>query len=387
MDGPEDDATDCGGEKGITYIIPYGNYVSLLLFLLRMSIQLAWDALIQTSLSSTLVELINKRLLAIDRPSFIGPVAITSFEFGTSSPDIELVDIRDIYPDFLEDDDEVEQPLKQEDVLAELQWASREGAGLTEGAMRPPPPQHRYGQSSKIDPFGNIQPPVDIWKDKSPVSINLSQEESRRPFMSALSPTDSASSSVPQYSTRITSPNDAPKPSSDGTDASQTSLVDRPDVQLHFRVTYESNMRLTLTTSFIVNYPSPSFMTLPMKLSITGFIFTGEVVVAYEGHGQRLHLCIVDDLDPYGLSGTKSSQSSVYSDQPFNEPGIPTSEKPLPAGIRLLPSIFIESEVGQTDKHVLKNGTRVERFIQDVLRKTLEEELLFPNYHTILLEG
>ena len=52
---------------------------------------------------------------------------------------------------------------------------------------------------------------------------------------------------------------------------------------------------------------------------------------------------------------------------------------------RLLPSIYIESEIGQADKHVLKNVTRVERFIQDVIRKTVEEELVFPNFQTFCL--
>jgi distribution and morphology protein 12 len=34
---------------------------------------------------------------------------------------------------------------------------------------------------------------------------------------------------------------------------------------------------------------------------------------------------------------------------------------------------------------VLKNVTRVERFIQDVIRKTVEEELVFPNFHTLVM--
>ena len=59
--------------------------------------------------------------------------------------------------------------------------------------------------------------------------------------------------------------------------------------------------------------------------------------------------------------------------------------KPLPIGQRLLPTICIESEIGQADKHVLKNVTRVERFIQDVIRKTVEEELVFPNFQTFVL--
>ena len=59
--------------------------------------------------------------------------------------------------------------------------------------------------------------------------------------------------------------------------------------------------------------------------------------------------------------------------------------KPLPIGQRLLPTIYIESEIGQADKHVLKNVGRVERFIQDVIRKTVEEELVFPNFQTFCL--
>ena len=44
-----------------------------------------------------------------------------------------------------------------------------------------------------------------------------------------------------------------------------------------------------------------------------------------------------------------------------------------------------ESEIGQADKHVLRNVGRVERFIQDVIRKSIVEELVFPNFHTKLI--
>ena len=51
------------------------------------------------------------------------------------------------------------------------------------------------------------------------------------------------------------------------------------------------------------------------------------------------------------------------------------SEKPLLIGQRLLPNIYIESGVGQADEHVLKN----------VMRKSIVEELMFPNFHTLIL--
>jgi mitochondrial distribution and morphology protein 12 len=124
-------------------------------------------------------------------------------------------------------------------------------------------------------------------------------------------------------------------------------------------------------------------MSLPIKLSVTGLVFDGELTVAYEG-GRRVHLCVLDGLDPYGPSARRASgsQGSTPSDPEGDDAH---AAKPLPVGQRLLPEIFIESELGQTDKHVLKNVTRVEKFIQDVIRKTIEEELVFPNFHTLVL--
>jgi len=175
----------------------------------------------------------------------------------------------------------------------------------------------------------------------------------------------------------------------------QAKAATHPNLQLHLHVTWQSNLRLTLTTSLLINYPSPMFMSLPIKLSVTGLLFNGELVVAYEGERRRIHLCIVDELDPYSpLASDRPkrdtpSSSSTPPDPDDYAPGsaIGTSRtsKPLPIGQRLLPSIFIESEIGQADKHVLKNVTRVERFIQDVIRKTIEEELVFPNFHTVII--
>ena len=73
-----------------------------------------------------------------------------------------------------------------------------------------------------------------------------------------------------------------------------------PDLQLHLRVLYHSDLRLTLSTSLLINYPSPGFLSLPIKLAVTGLEFAGEVVVAYEGtkSPRRVHICLIDELDP-----------------------------------------------------------------------------------------
>ena len=204
---------------------------------------------------------------------------------------------------------------------------------------------------------------------------------------------------------------------------------EHPNLQLHLHISWESNLRITLATSLLINYPSPMFMSLPIKLSITGLVFDGQIAVAYQGEKRRVHLCILDELDPYVPSAPYRNRDSGVSKSNLNSPVVMASpqsledmasspapassplnphprtvplshqrsedsiaredgeknEKPLPIGQRLLPNIYIESEIGQVDKHVLKNVTRVERFIQDVIRKSIVDELVFPNFHTLII--
>ncbi|KAL1742854.1 hypothetical protein HDZ31DRAFT_42340 [Schizophyllum fasciatum] len=284
-----------------------------------MSIDLDWDKL-SRGLAQHLVDVLNKQLASTETPSFIGPVQVCSLDFGSAAPDVELVDLRDIYRDFLEDDDDGDadkdvkvtesDPIDDEDGY---EWS-------TAAAPTPPspPPPRRSSSTDSLD---------------------------TRPDSSAPTPD--------------------PPPAA------------QPNLQLHLYVTWHSDLRITLTTSLLINYPSPSFMSLPIKLSVTGLVFNGEVAVAYEGERRRVHLCVLDDLDPYGPATAKRRDPTPP------ELLLDESEPVTPS--RLLPSIVIESEIGQADKHVLRNVTRVEKFIQDMIRKTIEEELVFPNFHTLVM--
>lgn len=89
-------------------------------------------------------------------------------------------------------------------------------------------------------------------------------------------------------------------------------------------------------------------------------------------------MCIVDDLDPYGLASDRRNRTVNMSTDSLPVPGpdngsagtperLQPSPSPvdrsLPIGQRLLPSILIETEIGQADKHVLRNVSRVERYV------------------------
>ena len=361
-----------------------------------MSIDLEWDTLFRSPLASSLVDVINRHLSTTLRPSFIGPVTVTSLDFGSAPPDVEVVDVREIYRDFLEDDEEdtgARGDVRAGDVDG-FEWVSRKAAGKGIAQEAPSyhhlPPHVRYGRGPSTDPFsGTPGSSRDMWPGAMSVQ-NLRNAAPTPPLLHSMLetprshfPTQHVFSPSFPSSTPPSQENAVPEPLPSA--ANQPAQNELPNLQLHLRITHQSNLRLTLTTSLLINYPSPSFMSLPIKLSVTGLIFTGEVVVAYEGARRRVHLCILDDLDPYGPAGERSDRHWAAERTTSRDSDSSPSGKPLPVGLRLLPSIFIESEIGQADKHVLKNVTRVERFIQDVIRKTVEEELLFPNYHTLLL--
>ena len=354
-----------------------------------MSIDLEWSTL-DASLATYLVDVLNKQLGSAERPSFIGSVEVTSLDFGSAPPDVELVDLRDIYRDFVEEDDDLDKgPVKAAEDEEPFEWVSRRAVGREEGfAYQHLPPHIRYGRSGPTDLFESLpsSAPPDI-PEHPPIYRSPSPAT---PFTAGpFRPTSNDKSSQvplipsPRSSSEQPSLQEMPQHSQDS----------HPNLQLHLHINWHSNLRITLTTSLLINYPSPMFMSLPIKLSVTGLVFTGELAVAYEGQRRRVHLCILDDLDPYGPAGDRAKRDSTGHTPPemlddesplSSAPSRPS--KPLPVGERLLPSIFIESEIGQADKHVLKNVTRIERFIQDVIRKTLEEELVFPNFHTLLMD-
>lgn len=434
-----------------------------------MSIDLDWTKL-DASFASSLINVLNRQLCNTPRPSFIGPIEITSFDFGSQPPDIELVDLRDIYRDFLEDDegniDAEKDPVRSvggqgpDDEADEFEWVSRRSGMAEETPMyyHHLPPHVRYAPGPASDVFPSPSPsvgpplggspPGSVWNagmrlptlgalPRQPVAATAHSEHPRTYSLSASAPASAAAAppsswkSFPSMQSHY-SPLDSTRPKAAAPSSSlppspssfplhpglaeiamdppplsmmaaaqdepmaaplQPPLAppaapmpedeEHPNLQLHLFVSWHSDLRLTLTTSLRINYPSPLFMSLPIRLSVTGLVFDGELAVAYEG-GRCVHLCILDDLDPYCPSARRGSgsQGSTPSDPEGDDA---YAAKPLPVGQRLLPEIFIESELGQADKHVLKNVTRVEKFIQDVIRKTIEEELVFPNFHTLVL--
>jgi len=283
-----------------------------------MSIDLDWSKL-DANLADSVVAVLNGHLASMSRPDFIGPISVTALDFGTVPPELELIDVTDVRHEFLEEDD-------PEDLAVD-----RPTNEQVEERYQHLPFHVRQGR----DKFG--APPL---------------------------------SSSPEVDWTTENPSEAK--------VSATMSQSWPPLQMHFRLSYNSDLRLTMTTSLLINYPSPLFLSLPIKLHLTSVILNAEVVIAYESvtGKRRLHFCLMDDSE----TSMRPSPSAEHLG------AVQPMEKPPAVGLRILPQIIIESEIGDADKHALKNVSRVERFILDALRTLVVDELVFPNFQTIVFD-
>jgi distribution and morphology protein 12 len=361
-----------------------------------------------SSLTSHIISVLNTQLTSASRPSFIGPIEITNLDFGTNAPDIEIKDIRDVWRAFDDDDDEDEEEEGYEEPVEHLEeeyrFDSRRASGrsgeyydpglMSPGAGTSRRPSMSMGMAGLGMGMGmgmgagmgmgmNTGIGMDHERERDVFDDNASVFSSNRrqsvhavglgargiglPRAPSIHGHGYAASIIshpmsPGISTRHpalthTHISHPPSPARPPIKPKKSTPSQIPSIQLHINLTHTSDLTLTLLTSLTVHYPASVFMSLPLKLSITGLHLAADIIVAFDGEKNRVHLTILDEGDEEGV----------------------------PVGMRLLPEMRIDSEIGHSDAHVLRNVGKIERFIADVMRKTLVDELVFPNFHTIAL--
>ena len=344
-----------------------------------MSVDIDWESLRSPTygLARKLVETLNQHLESASRPSFIGPIKVTDFNFGSIGPAVEITDVRDVWRAF-EDadaegdqveispsaptstlDDEVYDVISTSEArdflagISEDETLALDNTSIYSGLASP---RHSVGVVGMGMGFGPSALHFGIGRDYAsammstqPAQRNLSLFSQPHPRTRSVSRYPlTASASRRQHSLRTNSPVDKPR----------EGLDNAPSLQVHLRLSHRSNVSLTLLTSLSINYPSPSFMSLPLRLTVTSFTVRAEIILAYSSEKRRLYVTLLND------DGGSAGET---------------------AGERVLPYLNIESEIGHTDAHVMKNVGKVEKFIADVIRKTLMEEVGFPNFQTIAL--
>lgn len=159
------------------------------------------------------------------------------------------------------------------------------------------------------------------------------------------------------------------------------------DVQAVFRIRYAGDVRLNLTAEILLDYPMPSFVGIPIQLSITGLSFDGVGVLAHIR--KRVHFCFLspDDAvvalgaDDDGDDGDGSATAAAASG-----PGV-GRHRPKGRFAGLLQEVKVESEIGERDggKQSLRNVGKVERFVLEQVRRIFDEEFVYPSFWTFLV--
>ncbi|KAH9438152.1 Mitochondrial distribution and morphology protein 12 [Pyricularia oryzae] len=189
------------------------------------------------------------------------------------------------------------------------------------------------------------------------------------------------------------------------------------DMQAVFRIKYAGDVKLLLTADILLDYPMPSFVGIPVRLSITGLTFDGVGVVAHIR--KRVHFCFLSpedalaavgsasgkeagDGDEYGdtSGGAAAAAASSSASAATTPQGVATLASPAGAAPGsdekaggntrmggLLQEIRVESEIGQREggKQSLKNVGKVEKFILEQVRRIFEEEFVYPSFWTFLV--
>jgi mitochondrial distribution and morphology protein 12 len=198
----------------------------------------------------------------------------------------------------------------------------------------------------------------------------------------ATSPHLHSSSQIPDLLNRASNDNQSStqpdQPS--GRRRSQPPIVQPNDLQVLAHVKYAGDIRLTLTAEILLDYPMPSFVGIPLKLSITGLTFDGVAVLA--SIGKRVCFCFLGGEDAEMMVGRSGAAGAGEE----NTAGGGKREKEKVAG-GLLEEIRVESEIGRKEggKQVLKNVGKVERFVLEQVRRIFEDEFVWPSFWTFLV--
>jgi distribution and morphology protein 12 len=413
-----------------------------------MSVEIDWSLLSTVTSGETLADrllvALNKQLDSASRPSYLGPIQVTEFTFGTVGPDVEIRDIGDVWKVFEENDAESEDEHADQYPIPHTTGPDGPLADSYDGF------DDRWDQDDETTSvLSGMLSPRAAMTGMGGAGIGIGAGMGINLAAGMLGHGGASPFNASLYSHSRTQSHKGPRKNGNhrngygnryhrhanhyderGRSASHTPPLTLnytpieipiqppepepqplPSLQFMVHIDHRPNMCITMNTTLQINYPSPMFMTLPLKLRITGFTLSADVVLAFNGPKRRLHLCIVDEADASTPSPAPSyapsvsqymSPDSSYPSTPgpgFNtntrsgphgfqdryEPRSFAGDQSKPIGTRLLPSLQVESEIGQADVHALRNVGKVENFVLTLVRKTLVDEMVFPNYHTIAL--
>ncbi|KAJ1822038.1 Mitochondrial distribution and morphology protein 12 [Coemansia sp. RSA 2599] len=287
------------------------------------------------------------------RPEFLGEIAVDALDFGSVPPYLEIMDLTEPYPEFY--------LATEEDATTNNNTGGGHTVPPTPAAMAAGDTAAGRGRQVGEQDVFTVDDDLESALSRVP-DRPASQATVRSYFgnpMDALLAGSGTQTPVPRIWTTAMGAarmqrfrGRAETPSEISRVLPGEVVVERSadDMQLLAKVEYSGDMSVVLRTELQLNYPATQFASLPVTLHITKIEFSAVAVVAYLKN--RVNFC-------------------------FLEPDVPRQS--------LLDSFSIRTEIGDAHHHVLKNVEKLELFITEQLRKVIDDEFVFPAYHSFEL--
>ncbi|KAI8361954.1 hypothetical protein B0O80DRAFT_379511 [Mortierella sp. GBAus27b] len=215
-----------------------------------MSFVFEWDKL-DDEVALQIEGLIHAHFQRIQKPSFMGNIAVSKFRLGSTPPSITVLDITDPLEEWYVHMDQEEARLAQEAAEA----GGGESMDEDELASGDEYDDYSYsdgsiGVEADRDDMGYLEP--GIFQDNE-------QQQSEDWFHH------------------------------------QHPGQRRNDIQLLLAVQYQGQMGFTVETELLLNYPTFAFLALPVKLVITGFSLKGKLLMGYLR--DHVNVCFLEPED------------------------------------------------------------------------------------------
>lgn len=377
-----------------------------------MSFEIDWDKLSDDTINNGIKEFLDEQFQSIDLPSFISGLKVTEFNLGTKPPDIIIRHISNPFDEFYDENlQDIDERLKKlstkymhdrssyMDSSDEDDNASTNISTISEEFLKK---DEQITLNTDNTFTGNFKqfPTIggktgfqleeeDNRTRKSSDSLSLMIGNNNVGFLHnhninslGLGNLNSPSS---HNSTRADTPthflNHAqilrdPRSSSFIRSKETTSERNESDIQLITEFNYHGDLHIEIMVNLLVNYPSPNFISLPIKLQITDIVIHSIAVIAYLKKSVYVSfLCDINEQNSEYFTGNHHQTFTDGANFVEYVSNGNTQER-----IDIIKKIKIESEIGGVEHNALRNVGKVEKFLVDRLRGILRDEIAWPSW-------
>lgn len=343
-----------------------------------MSFDINWDKLVSdNAVNETVKEFLDQQFNSISLPSFIDNLSVTNFSLGNIPPEITIRHVGDPFDEFYHEENSEDEEKKGTPAMPSGFSDDEESEDehmettLHEAANR-----ERLQNIVPITGFDNTsRKSLDILKHFHNYNMNnvgLGNHLYGSQGNDSETPTNIFSHNLYSFHQSSAPRNETKKSES--------------DLQLILEIDYHGDISLELTVNLLVNYPSSSFITLPIKLRITDLVVHSLAAVAYlEKSVFVSFLCDVNDtssdyftssnVSGHTTEGSGNTSTSALGGNLTDYANTGNHER-----IDVIRNIKIESEIGELENNILRNVGKVEKFLVEQLRAIIRDEIAWPSW-------